>query len=51
VVVRRYFKMLFIAEPNVFFALVLLSDVDPLFIAFATQILASENIELLPTKH
>lgn len=50
-VVRWYFKMLFIAEPNVSFSLVLLSNVDPLFIAFATHTLASKNIELLPTKH
>lgn len=32
-VVRWYFKMLLSAERNVSFTLVLLSDVDPLFIA------------------
>lgn len=46
-----YFRMLFIAEPNVAFTLVLLSNVDPLFIAFATHTLASKNIELLPGKN
>lgn len=46
-----YFRMLFIAEPNVSFTLVLLSNVDPLFIAFATHTFASKNTELLPRKH
>lgn len=49
-VVRWYFKMLFSAEPNVSFTLVLLSNVDPLFIACTAHTLAAENMELLPTK-
>lgn len=48
---RWYFKMLFVAEPNVSFTLVLLSNVDPLFIALGTHTLDSENTKLPPTKH